>query len=628
MDSSPSEKNKKRKVSVRLFPDGLRLRVRWGTTILGALQEADVGLEGDCGGLGKCGTCRVRVLSEMGPPTNEEKELLGDDEIEEGIRLACCSRIEKDLVIQVEETDSERLDHQILATGTRPVFQLDPLIDERLVTPEPIPPKNGLSDSERIKLALGGEYPDLEVSLHCLRTLPELLEKTPFQRTAVIHHNCLLALHDREEVGGLYGLTFDLGTSTLVGKLVSLADGNEVAAISRLNSQSKYGADIISRIQYVKEQQHGLEGLNHLIINDLNQITKQLLKTSNLEAGDIFITVAAGNTTMQHLLLSLNPTGIAHAPFTPVTTDGLILRAVDIGITLHPEAVLYVMPSRSGYIGGDLISMILASGCAEEDDKIALGLDLGTNGEIFLGNRKRLMTCSAAAGPALEGARISNGMIAKEGAIETVYTEDGNLRYQVIGNVEPRGICGSGLVDLVAVLLNRSIIDQGGLMQPPQGGPEDTLTARVIERDAGVYDFLVAATEESSTQKPICLNQKDVRELQLAKGAIAAGIQILMDEMGMGIKDIDMVYLAGAFGNYIHPKSALRIGLIPTVDPRIIHTIGNAASTGASMVLLAKGYWQMANELASSIEHVELSTRPDFNEYFIENLNFPQENLW
>ena len=625
MDSSPSEKNKRIKVNVKVLPEGLRFKVRWGTTIMEALQEVDVRVEGDCGGLGKCGRCRVRVLSEMRPPSEEENELLGEDEIEEGIRLACRSRIEKDLVIQVEETDSERLDHQILATGTRPVFQLDPLIDERLVILDTTPQKNGLSDCERIKLALGGEYPDLEVSLHCLRTLPALLEKTSFKVTAAIHRNSLLALHEREEVGGLYGLTFDLGTSTLVGKIIRLSDGKEIAAISRLNSQSKYGADIISRIQYVKEQRHGLEELSRLIINDLNQITKQLLEEGDLKADDIFITVAAGNTTMQHLLLSLNPTDIAHAPFAPVSTDGLILRAADIGITLHPEALLYVMPSRSGYIGGDLISMILASGCAEQDDKIALGLDLGTNGEIFLGNRKRLMTCSAAAGPALEGARISHGMIAKEGAIESVYAEDGNLRYQVIGNVKPRGLCGSGLVDLAAVLLERSIIDEGGLMQPPQGGSGDTLSARVIERDKGIYDFLVAATEESFSQKPIYFSQKDVRELQLAKGAVAAGIQILMDQMGVGIRDIDLVYVAGAFGNYIHPQSALRIGLIPKVDPKIIHTIGNAASTGASMVLLAKGYWKLANELANSLEHVELSTRPDFNEYFIENLNFPQE---
>ncbi len=568
MGSSSMEKQNCNQVHVRVLPEGLRLEARAGETILEMLQRADLRLDGECGGLGKCGKCKVQVLSATEPLSREEEELLDEAEIEQGIRLACRNRVAKNLVIQMEEKDSAGLDHQILAAGTRSPFQLDPLIDQRLAS----------------------------------------LEKT-------------------HQESGLYGLTFDLGTTTLVGKLISLADGKELNAISRLNSQSKYGADVISRIKYVKEQPSGLRDLHDLMIQDLNQITEQLLETVDLEVSDIFIAVAAGNTTMQHLFLSLNPTGIAHAPFAPVTTDGLILKAADIGITLHPKALLYVMPARSGYIGGDLISMILTSGCAEQDDKICLGLDLGTNGEIFLGNRKRLMTCSAAAGPALEGARISNGMIAQKGAIEKVYIQDGKLQYQVIGKVQPRGICGSGLVDLVAVLLDHGIIDHGGLLQPPQGESADALGDRVIQGEEGVYNFLVATAEETIGQKPIYLSQKDVRELQLAKGAVAAGIQILMDEMALGIKDIDTVYLAGAFGNYIQPQSALRLGLIPKVVPDIIQTIGNAASTGASMVLLAKRYWKMANELASSIEHVELSTRTDFNEHFIENLNFPQEHL-
>ena len=566
MNSPPSENQNSSQVHITVLPDGLKLEAPRGETILEALQKADLRIDGECGGLGKCGTCKVKVLSATKPLSREEKELLDEAEIEQGIRLACRNRVEKDLVIQMEEMDSHGLNHQILAAGTRSVFQLDPLIDQRSVS----------------------------------------LERS-------------------HQEGGLYGLTFDLGTTTLVGKLIRLADGKEVDAVSRLNSQSKYGADVISRIKYVKEQPSGLRDLSDLIIRDLNQITEQLLETGDIKASDIFVVVAAGNTTMQHLLLSLNPTSIAHAPFAPVTTDAQILRAADIGITLHPEALFYVMPVRSGYIGGDLVSMIIASGCAEQDDKIALGLDLGTNGEIFLGNRKRLVTCSAAAGPALEGARISHGMIAKEGAIEKVYVKDGNLHYQVIGRVKPQGLCGSGLVDLVAVLLEQGIIDHGGLIQPPPREIEVELRDRVIQGDEGVYNFLVATAEEAIDQKPIHFSQKDVRELQLAKGAVAAGVQILMEEMGIGIMDIDMVYLAGAFGNYIHPQSALRIGLIPKVDPRIIHAIGNAASTGASMVLLAKGYWKMANDLARSIEHVELSTRPDFNEYFIENLNFPQE---
>ena len=443
----------------------------------------------------------------------------------------------------------------------------------------------------------------------------------------MLHGKSLLAWQPCEEGGRRYGLVFDLGTSTLVGKLISLLNGSEVAAISRLNSQSKYGSNVISRLQHVKEDPKGLQRLNELLIKDLNRITKRLLYVGRLQPEDVFIGVAAGNTVMQHLLLGLDPTGIAQAPFNPVATEGMIVTAADLGLKVHPVALFYVMPTRSGYIGGDLISAVLASGAAEEDNKMILGLDLGTNGEIFLGNRKRLMTCSAAAGPALEGARISHGMIAMAGAIEGVSSANGDLSCRVVSNIKPKGICGSGVVDLAAVLLHAGIINHEGLVQPSSANAGDVIGERVIER-SGVHDFLVAAPEESLDGRPIYLTQKDIRELQLAKGAVAAGIKTLMGEMGIGVDDIDLIYLAGALGNYVHPLSAMRIGLIPRVRPGIVQSLGNAASTGASMVLLSKAYWQMANELAHSIEHIELSTRLDFNEYFVESLNFPEENLW
>jgi len=273
------------------------------------------------------------------------------------------------------------------------------------------------------------------------------------------------------------------------------------------------------------------------------------------------------------------------------------------------------------------MSTILASGALEQEDEMILGLDLGTNGEIFLGNGRRLMTCSAAAGPAFEGANISYGMIAKTGAIEGFRIDDGLFRYNIIGNIKPKGICGSGLVDLVAVLLHCGIVDHEGLIQPAQGESEVDLTERVVE-GSGVYSFLIASEEESNDQLPIYLNQKDVRELQLAKGAVAAGIRTLMDEMGVGVGDISRVYLAGALGNYVNPSSAIRIGLIPMVSADSITSLGNAATTGASMVLLSKDYWQTANELVEFIEHVELSSRLDFNRYFIEHMDFPRENVW
>jgi uncharacterized 2Fe-2S/4Fe-4S cluster protein (DUF4445 family) len=268
---------------------------------------------------------------------------------------------------------------------------------------------------------------------------------------------------------------------------------------------------------------------------------------------------------------------------------------------------------------------VLTSGVAEQKKEIILGLDLGTNGEIFLGNGNRLLTCSAAAGPALEGARISHGMIARAGAVEGASFKEGELHYRVIGNIKPKGICGSGLVDLIAVLLQYGVIDREGLIRPPQKGVAEGLNSRIVNQ-AGVNDFLIASPEESYDNRPVYLTQKDVREFQLAKGAIAAGIKTLMDEIAIGIQDINHVYLAGALGNYVDPYSAIRVGLLPAVNPEIVRSLGNAASTGASLVLLVKRYWQMATELVQFIEHIELSNRPDFNHYFVEHIDFPEEN--
>jgi len=463
--------------------------------------------------------------------------------------------------------------------------------------------------------------------LQCLRELPDRLRETGYSGAAVLHENCLLAWQDQSEVNCHYGMVYDLGTSTIVAKLISLVDGSEAAVVSCLNSQMKYGTDVISRLQYIKEHRDGLNDFHDLLVGDLNHLTARLLKAAGLNSRDIFIAVAAGNTTMQHLVLTLNPLGIAEAPFTPVLTDGLIVKAANVGLKLHPEALFYVMPTKSGYIGGDLISVILASGAAEQDDEVVLGLDLGTNGEIFLGNRRRLMTCSAAAGPALEGANISHGMIAEAGAIESASVLDGRLSYRVIGNIKPRGICGSGLVDLVAILLHSGHITGDGLILNHGNGTGGDLSSSIIERD-GVCQFLVASVEESHNGEPVYLTQRDVRKLQLAKGAIAAGVKTLMDEMGAGIDDIRHVYMAGALGNYIHPMSAVRIGVIPGFNPEDIVPLGNAASAGASMVLLSKNYWKMANELSDCIEHIELSSRIDFNQHFIEQIDFPEDNMW
>jgi uncharacterized 2Fe-2S/4Fe-4S cluster protein (DUF4445 family) len=616
------KKYKSRYVWLNVLPNDLWIKVSQGTTIHEAVQQSDLQLSGECGGLGKCGKCKIRILSSTGPPSKQGRELLSEDELRQGFRLACRTKINKDLVIHTDQADPGTEYYQILKTGHRPLLHPDPLIVKHLIALPREAENEALADLDRIKLAMGHEYPDVECSLQCLRTLPDALRKTDFSGAAVFHRNELLAWQYWDEVHCYYGLVFDIGTSTLVGKLINLSDGAEVAVVASVNSQTKVGANVISRLQYIERRRNGLAQLHDLLMRDLDGITERLLKSAGLDKNDIYVAVAAGNTTMQHILLGLNPAGIAEAPFAPVLTDGLVVKAADVGLHLNPQALLYVMPNKSGYIGGDLISVILASDAAWQNE-VVLGMDLGTNGEIFLGNARRMMTCSAAAGPAFEGASISNGMTARAGAIEGVTFENGDLRYDIIGNISPKGICGSGLVELVAVLLEQDIIDHEGLIRPPPAGTTNGLSSR-LTYDSGVYSFTIASAEESHDHRPIFLTQRDVRELQLAKAAVAAGIRILMDEMGLDSADVQRIYMAGALGNYVSPESASRIGLFPGLRREMVTSLGNAASTGASMVLLSRKHWQMANDLVDFLDHIELSSRVDFNDRFVENMDFPE----
>jgi uncharacterized 2Fe-2S/4Fe-4S cluster protein (DUF4445 family) len=629
----PQKKRKHMKIWLHVYPNDIWVPAKYGETMLTALQRANVELDSDCGGMGNCGKCKIKVLSVVDPPSRSGQKLLGKDALQQGFRLACRTKVKRDLAISTEKAATE-LDYLKILTTSHvlrnryiPVSQLEPLIERRSIT-LPNESQNGkISDLNWVRLGLGSEYSNLKASIHCLRTLPQMLKRNKLHGTAVLHDDTLIAWQDPQKSEQGYGLVFDLGTSTIVGKLINLSDGSEAAVDSCLNRQRWHGSDVISRLNYVKQNPRGLDFLHNLLINDLTDITKHLLKTAGLKKEDILIAVAAGNTTMQHFLLNLSPIGIAEAPFIPAVTEGLIVNAADVGLELNPSALLYTMPTKSGYIGGDLISFVLNSGVAEQKDEVILGLDIGTNGEIFLGNCKRLLTCSTAAGPALEGARISSGMIAKAGALEGVRIEEGQLHYRVIGNIKPKGICGSGLVDLVAVLLHCGVINPEGLICPTQKAEYQDLNSRVTKR-LYCYDFLVASEEESFYGRPIYLTQKDVRELQLAKGAVAAGVHTLIDELGIRIEDISHVYLAGALGNYIDPISTLRIGLLPVIKLKLIKSLGNAASLGASMVLLSKKHWQMAKDVVNFMEHIELSYRHDFNQYFVQHMDFPEKNIW
>lgn len=620
----------RRAIWLNVLPADRWIKVRRDLVLIEALQTAGIDLENECGGMGTCGKCKVRIVTALGPPDEQEKDLLSKKELERGVRLACRIRVRKSIVVYTDESPSELEMIQILKHGQTLDVTLDPLIEKRAVQVAPPTIEHPESDFQRLRNALGKPYAEMRITARCLGSLYRALRRNGFRGEALIHRNCMLSWEPPDSVRGRFGMIFDIGTTTLVGKLIDMAQGREAGVISRLNSQSRFGSNVINRVQYVREKKGGLKRMRELLIRDLNLITRRLLESNNLTAEDIFIAVAAGNTTMQHFLLGLDPSGIAEAPFAPVITEGVTFRTAALGLDFHPDAMLYVMPSRSGYIGGDLISFILASGAAEENDRMILGLDFGTNGEIFLGNRRRMLTCSAAAGPALEGARISRGMMARAGAIESVSVKNNRLQYNVVGNIKAKGLCGSGLVDLVAVLLHFGVIDTEGLLSPEHINEEgDLFRSRVLLRkDTPVYDFLVAGRYQSFNKRPILLTQKDVRELQLAKAAVAGGVQVLMRRMGVTPEEIDTIYLAGALGNYVNPYSAMRIGLIPTINAEKIISLGNAASSGARMALLSKPHWDKATAISKQIEHIELSVQPEFQERFILAMDFPTYNVW
>ncbi|MCG6892275.1 MAG: ASKHA domain-containing protein [Desulfobacteraceae bacterium] len=625
----PSPKGRKI-LWLNVLPEDMWIKVKRGATVYEALQSRGLDVGGECGGVGTCGKCKVRIITAVAPPGEEELELLTAEEREQGIRLACRVRITKTIVVHTDIAPGQMELFQILKDGHVPHPPADPLIAKHAVRVTPPSLQHPESDFYRLRAALGPRFKALHVSHHCLSELYSNLRRADFEGEAIIHRRYLVDFQPPNSPSGRYGIVFDIGTTTLVGKLIDLADGSEVSVISRLNSQARFGSNVISRIQYVRQKSQGRKRMRELLLRDLNLIARRLLEANRLNPEHVFVAVAAGNTTMQHFLLNLDPSGIAEAPFSPVITEGVTYPAPSVGLELHPNAALYVMPAKSGYIGGDHISFILASGAFHESDGLILGLDFGTNGEMFLGNRRRMLTCSTAAGPALEGARISRGMIARAGAVEGVHVGDTGLQYDVIGNVKPKGLCGSGLVDMVAVLLHYGVVDGSGLLGPEgiRESKELFLSRVVAQADGAVHDFLVAGTEESFYGDRILLTQKDVRELQLAKAAVAAGVQLLLQEMGAGIEDVDRILLAGALGNYVNPYSAMRIGLIPMFDPSRIESVGNAASSGAQMALVNRRHWHEAAEIVDHVEHVELSVHPDFYDRFVREMDFPETNLW
>ena len=615
------------KVTIEFQPHNETTRVPPGMTLFNAANWIGLPIDSTCGARGTCGKCKVRILQGSNGASAADSKVFSDAELAKGWRLSCRAVAHDDVVCEVPRLMGNP---KAALMGFEQHVILNPNVHKLFLQLEPPTLEEQRPDFERIRQALAAEGFDVTADLHLLRQLPARLRQARWEITAVIVGQQLVTIEAGDTTEQLYGLAFDIGTTTVVGMLLNLKNGVPLAVKSTLNGQASFGADVISRISHGMMAEDGLAQLQQAILGSINSLIGQLVQ--EVDGGEtavsrdhIYEATLAGNATMLHLLLGLDPEAIGVTPFIPVIETGLNIPARDVGINILPTGNIYLLPHLGAYVGADLVGGLLATGLVRGEGYRLL-VDVGTNGEIICGSNRRTVATAAPAGPAFEGASIQDGMRASAGAIEAVTIHDDRIELQVIGDVKPIGICGSGLLDVVAQLYQCGLVEKSGRFIRANKVAKQfgsNLANRIIVDEKGMRSFVLAWPEESGNDKLIVLTQRDIRELQFAKGSIAAGIDVVMNELGISSHDLVDIYLAGSFGNYINPHSARLIGLVPPLPVERIKAVGNTAGEGAKMALLSFRERQIAESLPHIVEYHELSGRADFNDSFIETLSFP-----
>ena len=606
------------KVRVRFKPLNEVTEVERGTSVLKAAFQAGLRLDAECGGMGRCGKCRVMVAKGVSAITPKEREYLTPYDIKNKIRLACQANVQASTVVSLLSEPSVK--DQILEAGVSRTVAFDPAIKKHFLDLDKADLKHEKPLDQLIRGFLeqaGIRKPILDFS--CLKTLPLALQNNAGGVTAILQGRQVLGFEAGDTRDRIYGLAVDVGTTTVVGYLFDLGTGNLAGVDSALNSQSSYGSDVVSRIEHAIQTPQGLEQLKAEVISTINRIIEKLCDLKNISNREIYSLYLVGNTPMNHLFWGISPCFLARFPYNPLTVKALGVSARDVNVQMNPLGRVFSLPLISGFIGSDTVGVILSTGL-HKSRLPRLAIDIGTNGEIVLTDGKAMAACSCAAGPAFEGAHIQCGMRATSGAIDRVYLSDGEIRYHVIDEVPPKGICGSGLVDAVKVMLTAGLLNSNGKLLDPEAVANPRL-ARLIRREK-YMQLALTGEHKPIGGKTVVVTRKDISELQLAKGAMRAGINILMDKLGLRESDIREVYLAGGFGNYVNPASAVAIGLLPVFQKAKITPVGNAAGSGAKMALLSTGAFKEAVKIAERVEHVELANIPQFQQEFAKGVLF------
>jgi uncharacterized 2Fe-2S/4Fe-4S cluster protein (DUF4445 family) len=605
------------RVRLTFRPDGGEVRVPSGTTVFDAASWNGIAIDSTCGGHGTCRKCKVKVCSGEVPIDKLDPRAFAPDELRDGWRLACRAVAHHDLELEVPPLQT-RPKAALVGVGRHVILR--PSVQKRYLELEEPSLEDQVSDVERVVAAV--DDLELKVELGAVRTLGKTLRASDFKVTAVICDELLIDVEPGDTTERRYAIAYDLGTTTVVATLLDLGTGQPLAVRSMLNRQQPFGADVISRISATMMDPDALESLQSRAHETLAQLTSEVCEEAGVAPREVYDVAVCGNVTMMQLALGIDPEPLGMAPFTITARRLPPALALDFGIRVHPRAPATIFPALGAYVGGDIVAGMLATGLTR-DRRIRLFIDVGTNSEIALGSSERVVSTAAPAGPAFEAASIRCGMRAAEGAIEGVTVQGDDLSLEVIGDAPPVGMCGSGLVDAVAQLVAAGLIDHSGKYVSDEQAAEDhpVLSKRLVK--VGEERVFVLAWRGDDPANAIYLSQRDVRELQFAKASIATGWQILMNELGITAADIGQVLLAGSFGSYLSPASAVKIGLVPKLAlPRII-SAGNVAGEGAKMAALSLRERAAADAIVEEVEYVELSGREDFNDLFMDQLAFP-----
>ena len=616
--------------TVNFATDGKTVKVPPGTTLLEAARQADVHINASCNGKGACGKCKLVVTA--GRTENPSTPLLSDSEKEKGYILACQSTVAEDVTVDIPPEVQERK-LKVAGMGREATEQLkglvdgtDPMLKELSLELAPPSLEDSVSDLDRLNRGLKKEGCDvtrLNVGIDVMRQLAESVRQENWKLTvSVIRRKCsneILEVRPGNGSQPSYGLAIDLGTTTIVVYLVDMKSGEVVAATSGHNRQAECGDDVINRI--VCAEKDGVKKLSRMVLSTINGLVGEALDSAGADRSRVRNAVVSGNTTMAHLLLRIEPRYIRREPYIPTVSEFPILKAGDIGLKADPKAAVFIMPGPASYVGGDIVSGVLYTGFHREDP-LTLFIDVGTNGEIVLGNKEWMMTAACSAGPAFEGGGIRWGMRAEEGAVEKVAIDPDTFEptYDTVGDQPPRGICGSGMIDLMSELLGTGIIDRSGRFRSDLDHPR----IRKI-KDEPVYILVPAA--QTPMNEDIVFTESDIKNLIYSKGAVYAGFSTLLTEAGLDFAMVDRIIIAGGFGRYLNIEKAVSIGLLPDIERAKFTYAGNSSIAGAYMALLSGTCRQEARQISNAMTYIDFSSNSRYMDEFTSALFLPHTDL-